>query len=155
MELFRLHPLDYSPLDGAGAAKRGGRWNERGVPIVYCGESRALCVLESLVHLNAHGVELPDNYALSRIHVPGWIAIEDILEPSFDAARSIGSAWARSLRSAVLRVLSALVPGEYNYLLNPRHAGFARISVAATVAFEFDARFRPAVVAPALAYAPA
>jgi RES domain-containing protein len=142
MELFRLHPAKYPPLDGAGAAKKGGRWNCPGTPVVYCSQSRALCVLEALAHLNSQGFELPDDYALSRIVVPDSIAIENLPQAVGAVAQNLGTAWARALRSAVLRVPSVLVDGEYNYLLNPCHPGFALIRAAATCGFEFDGRLR-------------
>jgi RES domain-containing protein len=37
-------------LSGAGAKQTGGRWNERGLPLLYASESRALACLETVVH---------------------------------------------------------------------------------------------------------
>ncbi|RME73410.1 MAG: RES domain-containing protein, partial [Verrucomicrobia bacterium] len=39
-------------FSGEGAAKFGGRWNSRGIGLVYTSETRALAALETLVHLN-------------------------------------------------------------------------------------------------------
>src|SRR5208283_2140118 len=39
-------------FSGEGAAKMGGRWNSRGVAVVYASSTRALAALETLVHLN-------------------------------------------------------------------------------------------------------
>ena len=52
----------------------------------------------------------------------------------------IGDSWATSRRSAVLRVPSAVIETEYNYLLNPAHPDFARISIGTPNAFELDLR---------------
>ncbi len=41
-----------SAFSGEGAAKTGGRWNSRGVPVVYASATKALAALETLVHLN-------------------------------------------------------------------------------------------------------
>jgi RES domain-containing protein len=39
-------------FSGEGAAKTGGRWNSRGVPVVYTSSTKSLAALETLVHLN-------------------------------------------------------------------------------------------------------
>ena len=54
--------------------------------------------------------------------------------------RDLGSGWAASGRSAALRMPSAVVDGDWNVLLNPRHADFSKIQVAALKPFRFDGR---------------
>ena len=44
-------------LSGKGAGITGGRWNEKGVAVVYAAESRSLACLETLVHLAAGGLQ--------------------------------------------------------------------------------------------------
>jgi RES domain-containing protein len=39
-------------FSGDGAAKTGGRWNSRGVRVVYTSCTKSLAALENLVHLN-------------------------------------------------------------------------------------------------------
>jgi RES domain-containing protein len=39
-----------------------------------------------------------------------------------------------------LRVPSAIVEGEFNYLLNPRHDDFVQIKIATPEPFSFDPR---------------
>ena len=43
-------------MTGAGAKLTGGRWNEKGVSVVYAAENRSLACLETIVHLNAGGL---------------------------------------------------------------------------------------------------
>jgi RES domain-containing protein len=118
-------------LSGAGAKMTGGRWNEPGIPMIYAAESRALACLETMVHLNAGG--LPLNRYLVEIEVPDgiWSAAEKetaaTLRVGWDAAPAgrasigFGSGWARSKRSLLLLVPSAIVPEESNILINPEH----------------------------------
>ena len=40
-------------ISGTGAAIFGGRWNRKGSPVLYTGESKEIALLEYLVHLPA------------------------------------------------------------------------------------------------------
>lgn len=51
-----------------------------------------------------------------------------------------GDAWLNTLLMPGLRVRPAVVPGQFNYLLNPLHADFARIVVEPVQPFDFDRR---------------
>ena len=118
-------------LTGAGAEASGGRWNERGVAMLYAAETIALACLETVVHLNAGGrpfnrflvaVEIDDRVWCSAQRATveglkvGWDA-----QPAGRASIAMGTAWARAAKSAVLVVPSAIVPEEANILINPRH----------------------------------
>jgi RES domain-containing protein len=60
--------------------------------------------------------------------------------PAPPSARDFGSQWVMQARSPVLRVASIVVEGEFNYILNPRHAGFGQLKIGAAVSFSFDPR---------------
>lgn len=133
---WRLHEKKHADhaLDGEGAKRRGGRWNNAGVPIVYAAESLELAqqeVLEPRDEPPAPGsllvIELsfPEDFVASLDPAqlpPDWRS-----DRAPAALRDIGDAWARDARSAVLRVPSAMVEEMVNYLINPRHPDFARI----------------------------
>lgn len=132
---------------GEGAARRGGRWNLPGTRIVYCAESRALAAFEVLVNAD----ETSHLLALQWICIPATIPSPLIEKPArfpetwrqFPHAietRKFGSAWTDEARSAVLRVPSAVVPGEFNYLLNPGHPDFKQVKIGAALPFYFDPR---------------
>jgi len=61
-------------------------------------------------------------------------------DPAPAQLRSIGDDWILRGRPAVLRVPSALVPGEDTLLLNPVHQDFARARIGQPLAFRFDPR---------------
>lgn len=61
--------------------------------------------------------------------------------PPFELRR-IGDGWIGSHRSCVLRVPSAVIPHEWNYLLNPAHPDFSSIDIGEPIPFETDARLR-------------
>ena len=66
---------------------------------------------------------------------PGW---RD--DPAPASLRDLGTRWLASKVSAVARVPSAIVPAEYNYLLNPKHPDFRLITTAEPIPFVFDRR---------------
>lgn len=135
-----------SALSGKGAADYGGRWNSRGIAVVYCSQSKSLAALENLVHLNP---PVRFDYVAVRVRfdksLVEWFPVARLprewrTEPPPPAARRIGDEWVAGARSVVLALPSAIIPGEFNYLLNPAHPDFARIRRKKPEAFVFDAR---------------
>jgi RES domain-containing protein len=133
-------------FSGEGAAKTGGRWNSRGVPVVYSSCTKALAALESLVHLNppvlfkyvAFRIKFDD--ALVEIFPAKALPPDWQTEPPPPSTKAIGDVWVRESRSAVLALPSVIVSGEPNYLLNPAHPDFKKISISKPEPFAFDPR---------------
>ena len=149
MIVFRLSKSMYAnDLSGRGAEKAGGRWNSKGTAMVYTSESRALCTTEIAVHTPL-GI-LPLDYVIIAIEIPKTMAIEeleiDVLPedwkslPHSHSTQEIGDSFVTTEKFAVLRVPSAVVQGEYNYLLNPLHKDFKKIKVKLIEPFDFDER---------------
>ena len=76
--------------------------------------------------------------------VVGAVALADLpkdwRQPGHLACRAIGDTWLAEERTAVLRVPSAVVPEEPNYIINPRHRAAKGIQVVGRRRFAFDAR---------------
>lgn len=134
-------------FSGDSARKFGGRWNSPGVPVVYVAGSISMAMLEMLVHL--HSQELLNRYLMFEA------AFDDALMMSINLAelprtwrkspspaiiQRIGDDWIAGARSAVLRVPSVIVPAECNYLLNPAHPDFAKITIGLRQSIRFDPR---------------
>jgi RES domain-containing protein len=142
-------------LSGAGAKGTGGRWNAKGVPVVYTSASRALACLETVVHLNAGGlplnrylvaVTIPDEvWARARTESASSLAVGWDAEPAGRASISFGTEWLRSGNSALLVVPSVIVPEEFNILINPGHADSAGIAAAKLRRWLYDPRLTRAV----------
>lgn len=66
---------------------------------------------------------------------PDWNAL-----PAPPACARLGDEWFKRANTPVLRVPSAVVPLESNFLLNPRHPDFGRIQIGETLPFGFDER---------------
>ena len=136
-----------SAFTGEGARLWGGRWTSPGVPAVYVAGSISLAMLEMLVHLQAE--ELLARYVLFEVTFEEAMAITvapDSLpqtwrrSPPLSAIQRIGDEWITAGRSPVLRVPSVVVPSEYNYVLNPGHPGFTRITVGQRQPVRLDRR---------------
>jgi RES domain-containing protein len=56
------------------------------------------------------------------------------------SSKALGDWWIESNKSAVLTVVSAVVPHERNYLINPAHPEFAQIRTEPPALFHFDPR---------------
>jgi RES domain-containing protein len=133
-------------FSGEGAARSGGRWNSRGVPVVYTSSTQSLAALESLVHLNPPvrfryvAIHIKFNDALVEIVPPKALPSDWRVEPPLPSSQRVGDAWVLAARSAVLALPSVIVSGELNFLLNPAHPDFKKIAVGKPVSFAFDPR---------------
>lgn len=136
MLLWRITRKAFVPqaLAGLGARKYGGRWNSKGIAVVYSSESLELAVLEALVHLDMDllpkdlyqiSFELDDRFIASvTTPLPGnW----DHTPPYDPRVQAIGDAWARSHSSVALRVPASVLPSRSNVLLNPAHPDMSRL----------------------------
>ena len=148
--VFRIVREDHkdSAFSGMGAKMFGGRWNVAGTAMVYTSGTLSLAAYEIMVHVDRS--ELADSYVSFCVQIPKTLPIESVdarvLQPGWDSglgsheSQKIGSDWVKAGTSAILRVPSALIDGEYNFLLNPAHKLFGRIAINGPHAFKFDAR---------------
>ena len=133
-------------LDGEAARSAGGRWNSPGSAAVYTASSLPLGALEVLVHL-------PRESTLAKF-VSISVDFDEELVTTLKAAlpadwrdypapvstMTIGDEWLRSKASPVLRVPSVISPDESNFLLDPAHADFGKLSMGRPQDFWFDPR---------------
>jgi RES domain-containing protein len=149
MIVFRLCRSRYTDfLSGLGAEKYGGRWNSKGVSLVYTSSSRSLCTTELAVHLPL-GI-VPADFRIASIEIPVKVKIKTITVADLAAdwrvfphpfsTKLLGDGFVKKNKHAVCKVPSAVVPGDFNFLLNPHHKDFHLIKVRKVEDFEFDER---------------
>lgn len=132
------------------ASGRVARWNSNGVFVIYTSSSRSLACLENVVHRSGEGlnhlfstmvIDIPDDLLIAEVSLDllsrDWRNFENQ-----SITRRFGDRWAEEAESAVLKVPSAIVAEEYNYLINPIHPDFSKIQLIETAPFEFDSRLR-------------
>lgn len=136
-------------FSGDGGLYTAGRWTVKGVRAVYTAESLALATLEVFVHING-GCEgevlpmssicavLPDDLEIEEIDI-GTLPVNWREISAYPKLQEIGDEWIKSKRTPILKVPSAIVPVEYNYIINPEHPDFM-IDNQLTTTFSFDTR---------------
>jgi RES domain-containing protein len=114
---------------------------------VYASGTIALATLEIIVHLESTA-PLPA-YRLIEMSIPESLVTALQLNslpanwrqyPAPAELRVLGDEWLDTRRSAVLKVPSALVAIEYNYVINPHHPDFGLITTGSPLPFPLDPR---------------
>jgi RES domain-containing protein len=146
-EAWRIVKAKHSAtaFSGEGAVKTGGRWNSRGVLVVYASSSKSLALLETLVHLTPpvsiqySAFRLEFDAALAEVFPAGKLPPDWRCEPPPPSTKAFGDAWAQEARSALLAVPS-IISGDLNYLVNPNHSDFRKVIIGKPEPFVFDPR---------------
>lgn len=149
MEVYRLSREKYAyTLSGYGASIKGARWNSMGVEMIYTAMNRSLAMAEVAVHLS--WASLPTDYMMLTIEIPNELAIQEVqpyelpkgwnIFPHPKSTQSIGDKFVFENKVCLLKVPSVVTQGDYNLLINPRHADFSKIRISRREQFPFDSR---------------
>ncbi len=150
MLVYRIALPEYiDDLSGTGAKLYGGRWNEQGTAVVYFASSRAMAIMELLVHLS--GYDLDRDYTLAVFDVPDdkieQVAIKDLPDnwKEYEAEsllKTVGQQFINDGGNLVLKVPSVLVEEENNILMNPNHKDADKVKLISKRVFKFDRRLK-------------
>ena len=148
MEVFRIVKEAFAQeLTASGAANR---WNKVDQFVIYTGSSRSLSTLELVVHRN--NIMPAFAYRMLIISIADEESLITTIRQSdlpetwrsisaYSKLQQIGSDWYKSRRSLILKVPSAIISQEYNYLINTRHPDFAvKVSLVRTENYFWDER---------------
>jgi RES domain-containing protein len=130
-------------FSGVGGLYTSGRWHPQGHKISYTSESLALASLEVFVHLEAMDISLS---CVSAIVPDGTPVLEITNLPAnwqdvsaYPVLQKLGLKWLKEIEYPILKVPSAIIPVEYNYLVNPEHPGL-KLQTEQILEFQFDRR---------------
>jgi len=137
MLLYRISRAEYiKDLSGTGAKQYGGRWNRVGVAALYTSESRALAMLELLVHFNSRAairnvyrfavIEIDENRITG---IPARLLPEDLYSYNNEYLWKITDTYFLEKNCLAIRVPSVIIGKEYNVILNPEHEDFPIIKI--------------------------
>ncbi len=148
MKVFRISREEYSTL--LSSSGNANRWNLKGQNILYTGSSRSLASLELIVHKGAVKPALLYKVAVISIadddYLTKQIQIKDLPAnwrsfAAYSTLQNIGSDWYIGQESLVLKVPSAVIPIEYNYMINTEHPDFdSRVNLVRTEGYFWDSR---------------
>lgn len=146
MILYRITSKVYArDLSGTGAMIHGGRWNPKGIRVLYTSQSLSLATLEVIVNISEEKInpflycvelEFPDDLPIGDIdNLPDdWSAY-----PYKNGTIEVGRDFIES-GALCLRVPSAVIHSEYNYLINPLHDNFMQVKFLDARPFILDKR---------------
>jgi len=84
-------------------------------------------------------IDIPEDISIEKINLKkleeNWNA-----HPAISSTKKIGDTFIDSLENCILKVPSAVVKGDFNYLINPYHNDFKRIKIIELTNFPFDNR---------------
>jgi RES domain-containing protein len=150
MIVYRISKTRYAnDLSGEGARLHGGRWNHKGTPCIYTSENRALAVLEYTVNvaiddipraLSMVVIDIPvddmTTFAVSRL--PGnWYET-----PVPAETKDFGAGILEARHSPIIKIPSAVIPEEFNYVLNPMHPDSRSFRIIQVTDFVYDIRIK-------------
>ncbi len=147
MIVYRItNSLFKDDLSGSGAKTFGGRWNSKGISMLYTSEHISLAVLEMLVNISME--EVKKFYHLLEIYVPDnnsiSLIVENKLKPNWHDDESytnfIGDEFSKNTKALILKVPSSVIIQEHNFLVNPKHPDFKKIKIQSSNPFTFDNR---------------
>lgn len=147
MIVYRITNSHYKDdISGTGAKFRGARWNMPGSSMLYTAENISLSALELLVHIGLNDIKnfyhlltifIPDDATVREINADklkaGWYEDEDY-------TAFMGTEFINNNINLVLKVPSAIINEEHNFLINPQHKDFKKIKIKKSKPFIFDER---------------
>jgi len=148
MLVYRIAKQKYSKdLTGIGAKTVGGRWNPKGVAVLYTSSTAALSALEVLAHLPA--AYFPDNMMIATIEIPDRLVTSVAIDqlpakwnetPAPIEVQNYALDWINEEKYLGLKVPSIIIPREKNILINPLHSDFSKVKLLTVEPFSFDTR---------------
>ncbi|HTO14246.1 MAG TPA: RES family NAD+ phosphorylase [Edaphocola sp.] len=148
MLVYNIRKEQFSKeLSASGAANR---WNKSDEWVIYGAGSAALAALELLVHRAGIREEL--NYKLLIIEIKAttpdiktvdldqlpidWKSIY-----SYPILQNIGSEWYHKQKNLLMKIPSAVLPREFNYVINTKHPSFkSKVKIKQIEDFIWDSR---------------
>jgi RES domain-containing protein len=150
MIVYRISSARYAKdLTGEGARLYGGRWNHRLTACVYTSASRALAVLEYTVNITTD--DIPRALSIVSIDIPDEKIFEitaPILPgnwkeaPAPASTKDFGTSLLKKVHFPVIKMPSAIIPQEFNFILNPLHPDSKGFVIADIQDFVYDLRIK-------------
>lgn len=149
MVVYRIirEKFKHDLLSAEGSRLYGGRWNPKGVAVLYTTSSAALALVEVLAHApNVRYEDLP-RYWIAKIEIPDNIRVYQEAEmpsywqdPIYDQTQQWLGEWLQQPDTLAVAVPSVVVPYSQNIILHTRHPSFQQIKILDQQALYVDRR---------------
>lgn len=148
MIVYRIARSEYcEDLSGYGAFLYGGRWNSKGVNALYCAEHISLGVLEIVVNYERSLYQIIPSFHLLELDIDE----NDIIEIDtsnlknnwsldMEYSQYIGDQFLQSKSHLALKIPSAVIPEENNFLINPSHPRIKNVKIKVSKPYDLDHR---------------
>lgn len=133
MEVFRI--CKGSHAENLNSSGRANRWNKRGQHVIYTESLRSLATIELIVHRSAVVPSVPykvmvisiaDDYKFIRQVRKDELPVNWRTLAAYSILQDIGAKWYDSQETLLLKVPSAIISYEYNYIINTEHPDFSQ-----------------------------
>lgn len=149
MEVYRISKTKWAgDLSGEGARLYGGRWNRKGTSCLYTSSSRSLAILEFSVNVSLD--EVPRSLSIVTLKLPDQfleVALQDLPGnwkdvPAPASTREFGTKLLQEGKHLIIRLPSAVIPQEFNFIINPAHKDLKLCKVLSVDDLVYDVRIK-------------
>ena len=147
MEVFKIAKEEHAKFLSSSGVEN--RWNRKGEFVIYAASSRSLAALELVAHRSAIMPKKPYKSIIISIDEDVLIKTIDLFNlpekwnklEAYPKLQEMGSKWYHAMESLALKVPSAIIPQEYNYVINTKHPLFlTKVSLLSSEDFNWDER---------------
>lgn len=146
MIVYRVvHKAVAQLLSGSG---NNARWCSNGRKVIYTSSSVALACLENVLRRGSCG--FADDFKTIFYFIPDNIPVEEVklknltnnwrLQSSYYYCQLIGNKWYDKKDAFILKVPSAIIPDEYNYVIKTASSNINKIIIKDVKSFVPDER---------------
>lgn len=146
MLVYRIVHEKYSKTLFASGLE--GRWNSDGKKVLYTAESVSLAYLETMNYRKGFGFN--NDFKIMVIQLPtiiDWLMVESNHLPknwrdfrNYQDCQKIGDDWFDAAKDLALKVPSAVVPENFNVVINTLHPAYKKVKLIDVLGFYPDER---------------
>ena len=146
MLVYRIVHKKYA--DTLFASGVEGRWNAEGKKVLYTAESISLAYLETLAHRKGLGFNRDFRIMVIQVRDESQFQIVESTDlpktwrdfRNYDECQKIGNQWFGAEEKLCLKVPSAVVPENWNIVINTFHQDFKKVKLIEVLNFNPDDR---------------
>ena len=150
LQLYRICRNVYNPQDSTGASKTPGRWHTLGQRVLYFCSSLAICVLELKANSVSFNTIRKEYHYINVIINEDNLMIEEVPASFYSKnwisnrqkTQNYGNEWFKSAGTPILKIRSAVLPADSNYVFNTAHPDFLKLNFPKPEIIPLDPRIK-------------